>query len=416
MSRTCSERMNCPCFPQFVSLARNSDERQPSNNFISLPKVPLFTGGKDKNNSNLAGIQAAAFSSPLFPSLVSSSPGSLSTLSFCDVCFHESDGSCTQMNRGTGTSWLGTNGGILNLIPFSDQGLVPSGASSSTGDNAGCCSGTNSCLTSSRRGPTGQVDGSRSRSSRGRLVFENPVTIGSEPNQTRGKRKRQCNKSKTTRTNPSGSNADEVEENDCANFPRWKVVRHKRKVAEPAKPATTKQERIHRFGIISSEALHEVLLNNPVIARKISPEIVLHLENEALFDFLIPLLNDKLPKIEIKVKHQFSKEESTEQYNLFLRGYAEPMNKAIAAFKNKSFESVDAAVCSLSLVLRSFIVNFTVHRKRSYRNQDGTEVINLQCHTRNNMKMYKNDEELIEATDTPVAVNPKSKCCSSTCP
>jgi len=185
----------------------------------------------------------------------------------------------------------------------------------------------------------------------------------------------------------SEEETNDHEEGGC----EWTVVRKKPKVVSSIRKSST--------GTISPERLREVLRNNSRVALKASPKFIVNLEYEGLDLFLQPLLNKQHPALDLKINAKPSEEVIEEMYQKYQDIYSPLMDKVIEPFLKQTFDSIDSAVCTLSMVIRSYVSGFSVHRRRCGKCSDGTRVITLQCHTLNNMKEKTGD--VIEATSDP---------------
>ena len=74
----------------------------------------------------------------------------------------------------------------------------------------------------------------------------------------------------------------------------------------------------------------------------------------------------------------------------FKNDYIPSINKSLKEFLKFSFSSVDDAVTSLNMVIRSFISNFSVHRTKPWVSK-GLKCYFLQCHTRTHKKVKESD-------------------------
>jgi len=161
-------------------------------------------------------------------------------------------------------------------------------------------------------------------------------------------------------------------------FGRWEVVfEHSRKdTSKNSKKTVTRT---------TPERRHQVLKNNPAIARTATADIILELECKEMKDFIIPLLNGSMRKLEMKMLpgKQPSEEEEKElgrMYSLYQSDYVPSMDKKREHLIGKIFKKENTAICVLSLLVRSYVAGFTVHKKRNYR-VAGCNKLVLQCHT-----------------------------------
>ena len=174
---------------------------------------------------------------------------------------------------------------------------------------------------------------------------------------------------------------EEEAENDCRPAPkigRWEVISKNSKII----PTGNAKKTVNRT---TPERLHQVLSSNSAIARKATADIIVELECKKLKSFIMPLLNRKLPKLQQKVlfSQQRTKEEEDElnqMYSDYLSHYVPLMDDTREKLIGKKFEKVETAICILTMLVRSFVAGFTVHKKRNYKVAGGSKVI-LQCHT-----------------------------------
>jgi len=154
-------------------------------------------------------------------------------------------------------------------------------------------------------------------------------------------------------------------------------------VEETPKPISAL--RIKPFVKVTQERRHYVLTNNPDIARKATDDDILENEYAELSEIIKPLLNTTLPLLDMS-NHSLSEEDVSSMYEKYQREYCPLLDKTVKAFFGRRFKSVDDAVCTLTMVMRSYVSGFSVHRKMAYSVANGFKKFVLQCHTLNNKK------------------------------
>ena len=210
------------------------------------------------------------------------------------------------------------------------------------------------------------------------------------------------------------TSSDSVEENGAGDGahappssvrlePRWQKRPRQEEKDKPV--ILTRPKRKTAPGRISAEELHQAMIDNPNIARDTIPEIVMELDLSRLSDFISPLLNKTLAPLNMLHISDKTEDEVERLYSDFKTNYIPLMEKTREAFLSFKFDSAEAAICTLTMVLRSFVVGFSVHRRESHYNADGTKVMKLQCHTLNNRtdgsKKVNQESVLLEASNEP---------------
>jgi len=168
----------------------------------------------------------------------------------------------------------------------------------------------------------------------------------------------------------SGTNGDED-----SNQSGWHLV------AMP--PEKKKQRAVTYFGKLTPEKRHEVLMNNPKVARKATPQFLLDHDDDGTASFVKPLIGSKESRLVMKFTIP-SEDEINSMYSRFEVTVAPMMNGVIGSFLDHEFKNPAQAICALSLVIRSYVSGFTVHKRTEYKNKEGKLIISLQCHTKNN--------------------------------
>ena len=146
------------------------------------------------------------------------------------------------------------------------------------------------------------------------------------------------------------------------------------------------------------ERRHKVLKNNPAIARNATADIILDLECSDLKAFVTPLLNTRHPKLQVKVLRgeetsEVQQEELRQMYSQYQNVYVPLLDKMRASLIGKKFKEVNIAICILSVIIRSYVAGFTVHKKQNFKVAGGGSKVVLQCHTLTKSKRQPKDDE-----------------------
>ena len=101
-------------------------------------------------------------------------------------------------------------------------------------------------------------------------------------------------------------------------------------------------------------------------------------------ELLENLFNRTDKKLSLKLKMGCSNEK--EMFQHYQQFFAGQLNERIPTLRRIIFQSEDQARLCLCHVLRSYLPGFCVHKKESWKNQDGTQMASFWCHTMNHRK------------------------------
>jgi len=229
------------------------------------------------------------------------------------------------------------------------------------------------------------------------LPNELPKSTSSNKSERRRRRKKQ-DKSGNAPATAAGSGTSDQDMNQSG----WCM--------EVKPPERKKQRRVTYFGKLTPEKRHEVLMNNPKVARKATPQFLIDHDDDDIASFIRPLIGSKESRIVTKFTQVPSEDEISRMFSRFQVSIAPVLNRVMGSFLDHTFSNPDQAACALSLVIRSYVSGFTVHKKTEYRTKDG-KVVKLQCHTRNNRPKSRLEKAGTEDTGESVSpVKVKSNC------
>jgi len=166
----------------------------------------------------------------------------------------------------------------------------------------------------------------------------------------------------------------------------WKEDEHPRKQVSSM--------RAKHSGRISRKLLRRVFQNNSKLSRLATTDDYIRMNRSKLLDVVKPLVNKELKTLDLS--NLKARKRADEYYDLFQEVYIRAIDKKLASFLDITFSSLDEAISSLNIVIRSYISGFCVHRWQSYKVANESNRFIVNCHTRTHKKIPRNEEGVKE--------------------